>query len=513
MSVYRETYRLSRPPSMVANHLDERFERGSAASTWETRRFPYTVTFELRPEAGRLVRRVELAGPVRFGMVATLLVAVLALVAGASSSVHLAVLWLSAALVVVGVGHILPDVTPQVGADIGLETSRQRLGLVLVPALLSSVVSLTVVVHRAAESPLVAAVSVLVCLVGGTAYLTIASASDDSISAVGIPLSGFLAPVLVSSNVVLLAVAVRSAGRAAIPVVTLAAVGFTGLYLVYCDSVLDLYRESRVRPVTGWAGVLAGGAYALGCGLCLAVPVVFPVVADTRWWFGSVVATVGSVGGLPPTVATVGLLAVLSGPVLVMTLSWVGAVVGGLVSRPWLVRRGKSTSAAGETTVLTVESDRVFVRPVWWFGRYVVVSERVTAALTEDQLAAVVAHETAHLRPRERLVGQLATVVGVVPGGRNGILSFVDLPGTERAADDYAVETTGRRQLIGALRRLERLQAGEPQREERRGRELLLAPYRLFYGRVLLNGAHDKIGERIARLGDTAAEPADGVGP
>jgi Zn-dependent protease with chaperone function len=117
----------------------------------------------------------------------------------------------------------------------------------------------------------------------------------------------------------------------------------------------------------------------------------------------------------------------------------------------------------------------------------------------------VVAHEASHLRARERAVRLFATVAGIAPGGRNAILAFVDLPDYERRADANAVATVDAPSLVGALRRIERLREQAASNNPGVLRRYLTAPYRLFYGRVLLDNTHDTVTERIAAVNDEQA--------
>lgn len=115
---------------------------------------------------------------------------------------------------------------------------------------------------------------------------------------------------------------------------------------------------------------------------------------------------------------------------------------------------------AGGVTVVQVEAEAPVA--VSMAGRgCIVVSSRLTRELTSDELAAVVAHESAHLSQRHGRVAQLARLSSACGPDVAGARWFARCAPLllELAADDAAARRVGRPALTSALTKLGRLQA------------------------------------------------------
>lgn len=105
------------------------------------------------------------------------------------------------------------------------------------------------------------------------------------------------------------------------------------------------------------------------------------------------------------------------------------------------------------TPVWVVPSDRRAVYSLPDRRARIVISQGALAALTEDQLTAVLAHERAHLDQRHHLVAwtmnTLRSVLGWVPliaAGASAVAGYAEM-----AADDQARRASSTRALAGAL--------------------------------------------------------------
>ncbi|WP_271955730.1 hypothetical protein [Halorubrum ezzemoulense] len=168
------------------------------------------------------------------------------------------------------------------------------------------------------------------------------------------------------------------------------------------------------------------------------------------------------------------------------------------------------------------------------FGRrkYILVSDVVVKKCPEKELKALLRHEQYHLE--EWRLGFGARVLSSVLGGANLLPAFYDFRKSEREADAAAADVVGKEPLRHAIIRLYdiRAQSGsnpigvrypsaigndtvlddflEPDTQVTDVvgslriilRSYLLAPYRLYFGGVLLNTAHMNKRERLAALRD-----------
>lgn len=164
--------------------------------------------------------------------------------------------------------------------------------------------------------------------------------------------------------------------------------------------------------------------------------------------------------------------------------------------------------------------------------KYVLVSDVVVDECQPAELEGLLLHEQYHLQ--ERSLGFGATVLSSVLGGANLLPAFYDYRKSERLADATAAEVVGKEPLRHAIIRLydvraragsnpigvrhpsaigtdtvfEAVPAPNTDRADVVGslrrtlRTYLLAPYRLYFGGILLDTAHMKKRERLAALRD-----------
>ncbi len=378
---------------------------------------------------------------------------------------------------------------------------------------------------------------------------------------VGIGLSALLAPLVAAGNV-LVAGRLLAAGPPGVGVALSVAVALAMdvAYLQYCRVALERYAGARIVPLRTRRARLVGlGVHLLANGGLLAgtalgtwlvVARIHPGVSPGPLaGIGEAASTGTPAGGaaLPPAGAVM-LVVVVLAPVLVVAVGWVyhvladaAAGVSALLAASPVATPAPIDGAEPAVAVRVADLGAPVLWPVAIPGvaRFVVVDRTVYEELAGDELAAALAHEAYHLRGDPAL-SVIATLGAVAVGGRNALLSFFDYPAVERAADDFAADLVGADPLVRALRRLERLRAGGvaggtpglaemggdeapglPETDSNRAADLhdrtalrrvreelspstvaalVVAPYRLLFGSVLLDAAHEDVDRRIARL-------------
>lgn len=543
--LYRERLRTRRPPEMVAaaitRSLDADPERSDGDQAGDSppdgeRRWTvdraaglYRHEVRLAPVDGEVV--LSVTGPSWF---APLSVLVLALAVGAAAAsvagpgvpawALLATLWAGTALALVPVVHLWPA-TPVAGPDLNdaAETVGRRLSAVAVPPFLAVVVACWTALRAAGVGTVAHGAAVVFLLVGGGVYYAANALSsgttDGGVPAVGVALSALSPALVAAGNLVVLGGLVGGPPPERVDLAV--AVGFSlatfAVFLLYCrvalrtfDRARFVHVRSRVRRVVGVAlvgavnGALLAGVAAVGVvlavdGLGMATP-----AEELGRFYPEYAAATGAVAPLPsplPGVVAVGAYAVAVAPVLAVVVGWLRYLASGLRLRAVVLWRSDPFDPAGDLDVAVrlVDVGVPVVRPVVVGPKRFVVADRsVVETLTDDELAAVLAHESYHLERRGPAARLSTGLASLVVGGPNVLVAFHDYPAIERAADDRAVELVGADALVRALRRLERsrLERGVGDTDP----SLLGAPARLFFGSVLLDRAHGGVDERIERI-------------
>ncbi|MFB6188039.1 MAG: M48 family metalloprotease, partial [Halobacteriaceae archaeon] len=180
------------------------------------------------------------------------------------------------------------------------------------------------------------------------------------------------------------------------------------------------------------------------------------------------------------------------------------------------------------SVLLLDESDEgsVVAHPVsvlFGWRKYIVVSKLVVEELSEDELEAVLAHESYHIRNGDLEVGALASILSLGFGGKNSLLVFYDFPRIEAEADRFARDQVGLESIVVAIDKLDILvkqsagkeipstspgfvdleEVNEYLKSDSLGRNLrryLNAPSDLLFGDTLLKTAHSNAETRISRL-------------
>lgn len=538
MEAYHETRALDRPAAFVRAALDNdaRFHAADGtesheASRWTARRWPYRTVATLDATTGDLRVVVSLPDVYRPLGIALLLAVLAGLVLGVPARVFLPALWVGAGLTLLPVGHLLVGPLPDVP---GVRTVVRGLAAATLAPYAATALALFGALRAVFGVPAALAPAALLATVGAGAYLL--AGTGRRVTALDVPLSGLLAPLVAATNVLVAVALLRdpASPRLAVGLAGALALLLTALFLAYCRLALDRFRAARPAPVprryralaaVGYAGLtfLLAGSVALVLRTVVAGGDILPVPGGTETNLRPAVAPFGTGPVADLTVA--GFYALLVAPLAWLAVGWLvhlgTSVVGRAVA---LVRSAPLPAAAlggmGPDTdvepfpvaVRVVPMDRPMVRPVAVAGlwRGVLVGRPVVDGLAADELRAVVAHETHHLHGRDLTAGAVATLAGLGFGGRNALLAFYDYAAAERAADEHAARTVGPDVLVRALRRLEGLQArgvGRPVANggveaastvvHTRGRRLVRAPYDLFFGRALLDSAHRSVDERV----------------
>lgn len=207
-----------------------------------------------------------------------------------------------------------------------------------------------------------------------------------------------------------------------------------------------------------WQGVgLAGGMSLLGAGLAFGLA---PLGSSVPSAVGAFVASLSG-GSWPAELGLGHVLALLATLVLAVRLL---GVLGLAVARTLRARRrhrdlldllATPWPAMAGARVLAHPLPAAYCLPGLRSSR-LVVSEGALATLTDSELAAVLAHERAHLRERHDLVVLPFVAWGAtapfVPGMARAQLAVAAL--VEMRADDVARATTGEAVLAAALRQV-----------------------------------------------------------
>jgi Zn-dependent protease with chaperone function len=550
MEAYHETRTLDRPAALVraafdddarfhADGEDERDDRDGTASTaatsrWVARRGPYRTVAELDAATGDL--RVSVALPAEYGPGAVgLLLAVAAGVAlGAPPWTFLPALWGGVVLTLLPVGHLLVGPLPNTP---GVHTVDRGLTAATLAPYAATALALFGTLRGPLPPRVAAAPVAVLTAIGAGAYLL--AGTGRRVTALDVPLSGLLAPLVAATNLLVAGALLRDAASPALAagVAGALALALGTLFVAYCHVALRRFRAARLVPIARRDRALAAAGYG-ALALLLAASVglgLRAVVTGRSAPFVPSRAALRTALGSDPAVA--GFTLLLVAPLAWLAAGWVAHVVGSAGGRLVALARsspleptdlddggGTDTLDASPVPVRVVATDRPLVRPVAVAGlwRGVLVGRPVVDALEPDELRAVVAHEAHHLEGHDLAVAAAATLAGLGFGGRNALLAFYDFAAAERAADEHAARAVGPDAVVRALRRLEALQsrgvgvavagggggsraseAGPARGLVQAGWCVLRAPYDLFFGRVLLDAAHRPVDERVRHLRET----------
>ncbi len=208
----------------------------------------------------------------------------------------------------------------------------------------------------------------------------------------------------------------------------------------------------------------------------------------------------------PPVVAGASLVA-LSAPLLGLTVLWMWNLVRRLsLYRELAAKTEPDSDIDSSVPVRVLQTDGIVAHPFRTLtgNNAILLSRGVIDELDEDELEAVIAHELYHLRNRDLSRNAVASVFGLLVGGRNALVAVYDYPKIEREADEYAVSQVGADALVRALRRLDSMRSLSAARPgvvgdyDGGGWWLISAPYQVLFGSVLLENAHASIDERVA---------------
>jgi Zn-dependent protease with chaperone function len=560
--VYRETYELRAPAELVAGVLEDQFGTpltDGHAKTWSTSQgwglYDYDVRLDL--SAGKVTTTISISEWFPILALSSLLALVLVLTTPVPPSVHLGLIWTYGAVAFVPVAHLWPGVTksPSLG-DRATAVSRE-LTPYAAPAYVTVVGLQWAALRPVNPDPVVDVLSVVLLLVGGGIYYNSHQFGDvaPEITALSIPLSGLLPPLISAGNLVIARTVLTNPDTNWIGVGLLLAcsLSFTVAFVVYCQTALRSFAQARFAPLGSPLTRTIGLVLYLGLNAVLLASIGLAVgflatglITDPTTAAGQEVALAyetldTAFQPLPffrSRAYSIGFYVVLLYPLLTLGFAWLYYVVTGLASRLIIFYQAEELSVAEfpidlRYTVYVTDRDDLLARPMsFGFGLYqaIVVGSTVVDHLDENELAAVLAHESYHLRNRDLVVSSLATFASFAFGGRNGLLAFYDYPRIERAADTYASEVVSASAMVRALRRLEALRDDESfplagalvseaaVEKPRPGETVLLtssiltnlrlyvtAPYRLLFGSVLLQRAHGSVDERIARLLENSA--------
>lgn len=148
------------------------------------------------------------------------------------------------------------------------------------------------------------------------------------------------------------------------------------------------------------------------------------------------------------------------------------------------------------------------------FNDYIIVSRGYRDVLSDQQFAAVVAHEAGHIEHKDtHLCLGILCVSVVLLVGKNVLYSLVNFQAREDRADDYAATMVGEKPLIEALEEIKRVEDQQTQRRYYHSFGPNMSPqfdltesshvrnlFSLFFGGFALEDAHDSLEQRTDRL-------------
>lgn len=200
-------------------------------------------------------------------------------------------------------------------------------------------------------------------------------------------------------------------------------------------------------------------------------------------------------------------------PVIGLVGLWVFHLYNEMRVRRALSKAAEYTVLESDIAVRLVESShpQAYAHTTLRGEQVIIVTTGLRERLDDEELQAVIKHESYHLQHQDSLRTLIATVLGVFFGGKNAVVVLFNFPGIERNADLYAAERVGTGPLIRALRRLESATTATatnspafltgPQFASQRVHglsEQLIGPsYRVLFGNVIISSAHPTIDKRI----------------
>lgn len=126
-------------------------------------------------------------------------------------------------------------------------------------------------------------------------------------------------------------------------------------------------------------------------------------------------------------------------PIVFLAIIWGTAIDRRIAHRLRLAfapqREFDADALPGPSTVTVVPGTTAYATGGLLTPSRIVIGDQLFNALTEDQLAAIIAHERHHVENRDVLTASLASVAGVALGGTNILLAFIDLAQREYEAD------------------------------------------------------------------------------
>jgi len=172
-----------------------------------------------------------------------------------------------------------------------------------------------------------------------------------------------------------------------------------------------------------------------------------------------------------------------------------------------------------EAETYVVDHDGLFAGAASFFNEYILVSQGVIDSLDNPEIAAVLAHEEAHLKYGEaRLALLIAILSPLVFTGKNIFYAIFDFRAREYRADEYAVSRLDdREQVVDALNTLQRVKISSlemrfsgvtptlvPMDTDDDDSSIVTGIFEFYYGNFAFSQVHPDLESRQNELQETA---------
>jgi len=216
---------------------------------------------------------------------------------------------------------------------------------------------------------------------------------------------------------------------------------------------------------------------------------------------------------------------------LTVTILPIGFIGGGLcyqvasvgVNFFQLYRKAESRDLSDvldvEAETYVVDHDGLFAGAASFIDDYILISNGVINSLDDPEIAAVLAHEEAHLKHREaRLALLIAILSPLVFTGKNILYAILDFRAREYRADECAVSRLGdRKQVVDALEALQRVKISSletqfsgvtptlvPMDADDDDSSIVTRVFGFYYGNFAFSQVHPDLESRQDELRETA---------
>ncbi|MFC6720308.1 M48 family metalloprotease [Halovenus amylolytica] len=272
------------------------------------------------------------------------------------------------------------------------------------------------------------------------------------------------------------------------------------------------------EPIESLLARIAWGGLLVLQNICLLAFTLF--FLSDRWVFDAWPTSVKPVrnqiaqAGLPlPSILAWSLILVVSIPLLMLFILWTWHIYTTIRSQIALSNDTTHLNIDTETPIRIIDSSSLHAsaRTSLQGKQSILITKGLLELLDDDELQAVIAHESYHLKNRDPLRSFLASLLGLLVGGKSTGMIIFDFPRIERQADLYAADQVGTQTVIRTLRRIEAQETRYAAEKvfsdnspELMGSDHYLGViglawdlYNTLFGNLILANAHSSVDERV----------------